>query len=124
MTDEAVMATVCRREIERVAVLYERYRSRLFNLFRYLHYDREQSMNLTQQVFYRLLLYRHTYQSAEFYARQTRSEQRPDPEHKQPVRHRSAAGRNDEHVHDERVVETAGGSAVFGRCFLRRPYRH
>ena len=62
MTDETAMNAVRQGELDQVAVLYERYKRPIFNFFLYLRHDRELSQDFTQQVFYRLLKYRNTFQ--------------------------------------------------------------
>ena len=62
MTDETAMNAVKQGELDQVAVLYERYKRPIFNFFLYLRHDRELSQDFTQQVFYRLLKYRNTFQ--------------------------------------------------------------
>ena len=62
MTDETAMNAVKQGELDQAAVLYERYKRPIFNFFLYLRHDRELSQDFTQQVFYRLLKYRNTFQ--------------------------------------------------------------
>ena len=62
MTDETAMNAVRQGELDQAAVLYERYKRPIFNFFLYLRHDRELSQDFTQQVFYRLLKYRNTFQ--------------------------------------------------------------
>lgn len=62
MTDEIAMNAVKQGELDQAAVLYERYKRPIFNFFLYLRHDRELSQDFTQQVFYRLLKYRNSYQ--------------------------------------------------------------
>jgi RNA polymerase sigma-70 factor (ECF subfamily) len=63
MTDEAAMEAVAQGETQQATILYERYKKRLYGYFRSLHCDREQSLDSVQQVFYRLLKYRQSYQT-------------------------------------------------------------
>lgn len=64
MTDEAAMTAVRKGDLDKAAILYERYKRVMFNFFLYLRYDRDQSLDFTQQVFYRMLRYRETYQDS------------------------------------------------------------
>ncbi|MFN8353061.1 MAG: sigma-70 family RNA polymerase sigma factor [Spirosomataceae bacterium] len=61
MTDEAAMTSVSEGNLNQAAVLYERYKRPLFNFFLRYGLVREQSQDLTQQVFVRLIQYRHTF---------------------------------------------------------------
>ncbi len=63
MTDETAMNAVKQGELEQAALLYERYKLPIFNFFLYLRHSREQSQDFTQQVFYRVLKYRSTFQA-------------------------------------------------------------
>jgi len=59
--DEQVMAQVREGRVEMLAVLFERYHVRLFNFFLRLTADRPLSEDLTQELFLRILKYRHTF---------------------------------------------------------------
>lgn len=61
MTDEQAMYAVSQGDLDKAAILYERYKKTLLNFFLYRHPDRENAKDLTQQVFLRVLRYRHTY---------------------------------------------------------------
>lgn len=61
MTDEQAMYAVSRGDLDKAAILYERYKKSLLNFFLYRQSDRENARDLTQQVFLRMLRYRHTY---------------------------------------------------------------
>ena len=50
-------------EVEKLGVLFERHQRMLFNFFVRLTNDRELSEDLVQEVFFRMLKYRHTFQS-------------------------------------------------------------
>jgi RNA polymerase sigma factor (sigma-70 family) len=70
MTDEDVMAAVSKGDLEKTAILYERYKARLFGFFRYHYrYEPHRSADFTQQVFVRLLQYRRTYRSNKCFER-------------------------------------------------------
>lgn len=62
LSDEAVMLEIRDGEVGRLAALFERHHRALFNFFYRLTGRREQSEDLTQEVFMRILKYRHTYQ--------------------------------------------------------------
>ena len=49
-------------EVEKLGVLFERHQRMLFNFFVRLTNDRELSEDLVQEVFFRMLKYRHTFQ--------------------------------------------------------------
>lgn len=61
MTDETAMLCVFNGELEKAAVLYERYKRPLLNFFLRFGVEWETSHDLTQQTFYRLIHYRHSY---------------------------------------------------------------
>ncbi|MBO9636722.1 MAG: RNA polymerase sigma factor [Siphonobacter aquaeclarae] len=61
MTDEQAMLAVKEGDLDKAAVLYERYKKALLNFFLYRQNSRETARDLTQQVFLRLLRYRHTF---------------------------------------------------------------
>jgi RNA polymerase sigma factor (sigma-70 family) len=59
--DELVMAQVQEGRVEMLAILFERHHVRLFNFFLRLTANRGASEDLVQDVFLRILKYRHTY---------------------------------------------------------------
>lgn len=61
MTDESAMNFVVNGDLDKAAILYERYKKPLFNFYLRFGVERDLSQDLTQQVFYRLLHYRHTF---------------------------------------------------------------
>ncbi len=61
MTDEQLMECVAKGDLDKASTLFERYSPTLHNFFTKLTYDRSASEDLTQNLFVRLLKYRHTY---------------------------------------------------------------
>jgi RNA polymerase sigma factor (sigma-70 family) len=61
MTDEAIMEAVKNGKLEQASILFERYHKRLYNFLAKLAADRMVGEDLTQNVFLRMLKYRHTY---------------------------------------------------------------
>ena len=61
MTDEAAMNFVVNGDLDKAAILYERYKRPLLNFFLRFGVERESSHDLTQQTFYRLIHYKHTF---------------------------------------------------------------
>ena len=61
MTDEAIMEAVKNGKLEQAAVLFERYHLRLYNFLARLAMDKEVGEDLAQNVFLRMLKYRHSY---------------------------------------------------------------
>ena len=57
------MSQVRDGEVEKLGVLFERHQRMLFNFFVRLTHHRELSEDLVQEVFFRMLKYRHTFQS-------------------------------------------------------------
>jgi RNA polymerase sigma factor (sigma-70 family) len=61
-SDEALMEEVRDGEVGRLAVLFERHHRALFHYFHRLTGDRARSEDLVQDVFFRILRFRETYQ--------------------------------------------------------------
>ncbi len=61
MTDEAAMKLVAGGDLDKAAILYERYKRPLFNFYLRFGVARDSSQDLTQQVFYRIIHYRQSY---------------------------------------------------------------
>jgi RNA polymerase sigma factor (sigma-70 family) len=59
--DEKLMLQVREGQVQMLAILFERHHVRLFNFFLRLTADRPLSEDLTQELFLRILKYRHTY---------------------------------------------------------------
>ncbi len=68
ITDEALMLRVRDDEVETLSVLYERHRARLLNFFVRLTGDVPLSEDLVQEVFLRMLRYRHTFAAGNRFA--------------------------------------------------------
>jgi RNA polymerase sigma factor (sigma-70 family) len=60
-TDQALMQAVREGDVEKLGTLFERHSAQLFNFLLHLTGDRQLSEDLVQEVFVRLLKYRHTY---------------------------------------------------------------
>lgn len=60
-TDNEVMFRVRDGDVGKLAILFERYHLKLFNFFVKMTGNREISEDLVQEVFLRILKYRHTY---------------------------------------------------------------
>jgi RNA polymerase sigma factor (sigma-70 family) len=64
MTDEALMLCVKNDDLDKSAILYERYKKKLNNFFMYRNsFDKEASEDCIQQVFYRVIKYRKSYKA-------------------------------------------------------------
>ncbi|MFN8256563.1 MAG: sigma-70 family RNA polymerase sigma factor [Bacteroidales bacterium] len=61
LSDNAIMLKVKLGDIDKMALLYERYKKPVFAYFFRIIEDREQSEDLVQSVFYRMLKYRAQY---------------------------------------------------------------
>ncbi len=61
LEDELLMISVRRGVLEALEPLFDRYHVKLYNFFLRLTFDRELSKDLTQNVFYRILKYKHSY---------------------------------------------------------------
>jgi len=55
------MVSVKRGVLDALTPLFDRYHGKLYNFFLRQTFDRELSKDLTQNVFYRILKYRHSY---------------------------------------------------------------
>ena len=64
MEDEAIMLEVRAGDVSKLETLFERYNRPLFQFFLHLTAQRAMSEDLVQEVFFRILKYRHTYQPA------------------------------------------------------------
>ncbi len=64
MTDKELMFQVRDGDLDRLGVLFERHHQTLFNFFLGLTGNRSTSEDLVQEVFLRLLKYRHTYKGS------------------------------------------------------------
>lgn len=58
MTDESVMELVKNGDLDKAGVLYERYKTPIFNFFLRFGIDRDNSLDLTQQSFFRMIKYK------------------------------------------------------------------
>ena len=65
-TDDHLMAMVQNGDIGQLGVLFERYHVSLYSFFVRLTGDRVLSEDLVQEVFLRMLKYRHTYRGGQF----------------------------------------------------------
>lgn len=61
LSDQALMLKVKSGDIERLGLLYERYKKRIFGFFYQMHGNASLSEDLVQNVFMRVLKYKHTY---------------------------------------------------------------
>lgn len=61
LSDELMMQKVKEGEVERLAILFERYHIELYNFFLKFSRDKALSSDLTQDVFYRILKYKNSY---------------------------------------------------------------
>ena len=66
--DEALMAQVRDGDLRKLALLFERHHRSLYNFFRHMNGDAALSEDLTQEVFFRILKYRHSYDNHRPYA--------------------------------------------------------
>jgi RNA polymerase sigma-70 factor (ECF subfamily) len=60
-SDETLMSRVKQGNLPDMSGLFERYHVRLYNFFLKLTQDKAVSQDLTQNLFYRIIRYRHTY---------------------------------------------------------------
>lgn len=60
-SDEILMQKVKQGDLSELSGLFERYHVRLYNFFLKLTLDKSVSQDLTQNLFYRIIKYRHTF---------------------------------------------------------------
>jgi RNA polymerase sigma factor (sigma-70 family) len=63
-SDETIMNKVKEGHLDDLSELFERYHVRIYNFILKLTYDRIVSQDLTQNLFYRIIKYRHTFNDA------------------------------------------------------------
>ncbi len=61
MSDEHIMEAVKNGNLQQASILFDRYHKRIFNFLARMTGEREAAEDLTQNVFLRMLKYRHTY---------------------------------------------------------------
>ncbi len=61
--DETIMMKVKEGDLAELSVLFERYHVKLYNFMLKLTYDRNVSQDLTQNLFYRIIKYRHSFKA-------------------------------------------------------------
>jgi len=61
MSDEHIMEAVKNGNLQQASILFDRYHKRIFNFLARMTCEREAAEDLTQNVFLRMLKYRHTY---------------------------------------------------------------
>lgn len=61
--DEMIMENVREGNLSEMSILFERYHRKLYNFFFRMGINREASQDLTQNLFYRMIRYRHTYKT-------------------------------------------------------------
>lgn len=67
MTDEQAMYSVKSGDLDKAAILFERYKHRLFNFFLKFCGDEAQAQDMTQNTFYRMLKYRQSYNETQLF---------------------------------------------------------
>ena len=63
MTDEQLMEAVKQGDLAKASLLFDRYHKHLYNFFVKISFDRELGHDLTQNVFLRMIKFRHTYRN-------------------------------------------------------------
>jgi RNA polymerase sigma-70 factor (ECF subfamily) len=101
-SDEALMAQVRNGDLRKLAILFERHHRALFNYFRQMNRDSDLSEDLVQEVFFRMLRYRHSYDQNRPYAAwmyQIARNTSADASHKRRGELRLVSGDEDEVPH-------------------------
>ena len=63
MTDEELMAMVKAGDLQKASILFDRYHKHLYNFFVKITLDKELGHDLTQNVFLRMIRFKHTYRN-------------------------------------------------------------
>ncbi len=61
LTDNVIMLKVKAGDLDRMGLLFERYHRQLYGFLYHMTYQREASEDMVQQVFYKMLKYRHNF---------------------------------------------------------------
>jgi len=64
ISDEVVMQRVKEDNLSELSILFERYHVRMYNYFLKLTFDKTHSQDLTQNLFYRIIKYRKSYNNS------------------------------------------------------------
>lgn len=64
MKDEQVMMAVANGDLSKLSILFDRYHVKLYNFFMKMNYDKTLSEDLTQNVFERIIKYKHSFNQA------------------------------------------------------------
>lgn len=64
LTDNAIMLKVKAGDLDRMGLLFQRYHRQLYGFLYHMTYQREASEDMVQQVFYKMLKYRHNFTGA------------------------------------------------------------
>lgn len=102
LSDEVIMKHVKDGKLAEMSVLFERYHVKLYNFLLKLTYDKTVSQDLTQNLFYRVLKYRYTYD--EKYSFKSWIYQMARNIHLDYCREKSRT--QDREVHEEEKMET------------------
>lgn len=68
MTDERIMTGISQGRLDGANILYSRYHVKIYNYFLRLTFNREVSLDLMQNVFYRLIKYRKSWKKNHAFA--------------------------------------------------------
>ncbi len=119
LTDEELMAQVREGDLRKLALLFERHHRKIYNLFVHLNGDRDLSEDLTQEVFFRILRYRLTYDQTRTFtawmyqiARNLNSEQH---KHKADLRLVSMGSGEEDTPEVEPVSPSMGAEEALGK---------
>ncbi|CAM1372699.1 RNA polymerase sigma factor [Tenacibaculum xiamenense] len=66
LTDEDIMLQVADGDLNKLSIIFDRYHIRIYNFFNKMIRDRVVSEDLTQEVFVKVLKYRHSYKNGNF----------------------------------------------------------
>lgn len=66
LSDEEIMESVSNGNLRALTFIFERYNLRIYNFLNQMVNNREVSEDLTQNVFYKIIKYKHTYNGQKF----------------------------------------------------------
>jgi RNA polymerase sigma factor (sigma-70 family) len=61
LTDNTIMLKVKAGDLDKMGLLFERYHRQLYGFLFHMTYHKDESEDMVQQVFYKMLKYRHTF---------------------------------------------------------------
>lgn len=67
LKDEQIMMAVAQGDLKQLAILFDRYHVKLYNFFYKMNYNQALSEDLTQNVFERIIKYKHSFDNSSLF---------------------------------------------------------